>query len=166
MMRAYSLNYRATGAPALHAGAHVIYDTPLPRVPEAEALVIVKFSHDARLVREALDLAGIEHGLTVTTDGLEALSFVQKRENFAHMPRPDFIVLDLELDRISGRVVLDAIGIDPDLRSLPIILLGGSPRQWDLSPDHAPRFCRLVGKPIGRDALAAEFREIRDLIHR
>ena len=52
------------------------------------------------------------------------------------MPRPDFIVLDLELDKVSGRVVLDAIRTDPRMRSLPVVLLGGSPAEWNFFTDY------------------------------
>ena len=83
MMRAYSLNYQCTGGRLVLADANVQQEAAtLPRSADVEALVIVKYSHDARLIREALDLAGIEHGLTVTTDGLEALSFVRRRGDF------------------------------------------------------------------------------------
>ena len=129
-----------------------------------EALLIVKYSRDARLIREALDLAGIEHGLTVTTDGLEALSFLGQKGNFTSMPRPDFIVLDLELDKVSGSVVLDAIRMEPEMRSLPVILLGGSPADWNLSQGDGPQTCRFVSKPVHRAALAAEFLSVRSLI--
>jgi len=125
--------------------------------------VIVKYSHDARSIREALDLAGIEHGLTVTTDGLEALSFVKQRGGFSHMPRPDFIVLELELDKVSGRVVLDAIRTDPRMCSLPVVLLGGSPAEWNLSRNDAKN-CRIVSKPLDLNVLAAEFDSISTLI--
>lgn len=155
MMRAYSLNYQS--AAQNHAGAHAqLGNSVYPHAPEIEALVIVKYSHDARLIREALNLAGIEHGLTVTTDGLEALSFVRKSGNFARMPRPDLIVLDLELDKVSGHVVLDAIRMDPDMRALPVVLLGGFPAQWNLSHNENLKSCRFVSKPIDRESLATE----------
>jgi two-component system response regulator len=99
----------------------------------------------------------------VTTDGLEALSFVRKSGNFAHMPRPDFIVLDLDLDKISGHVVLDAIRMDPDMHRLPVVLLGDSPTQWNLSHNQNLKSCRFLPKPLDREALAAEFRSLRAL---
>jgi two-component system response regulator len=76
------------------------------------------------------------------------------------MPRPDFIVLDLDLDRISGHVVLDAIRMDPDMRSIPVVLLGGSPKEWNLSQNSNLRTCRFVSKPVDREALALEFRNV------
>jgi len=165
MMRDYSLNYQSTGGrPPLgktRAQQGVAARTGLP---EVEALVIVKYSHDARSVREALDLAGIEHGVTVTTDGLEALSFVRQRGGFSHIPRPDFIVLDLELDNVSGRVVLDSIRTNPEMRWLPVILLGGSPAEWRLSRWDDLKDCHFVSKPACRDALAVEFGRIKTLI--
>lgn len=167
MMRAYSLNYQCTAAQLLPAGARAQQGTAArPRPAEFEALVIVKYSHEARLIREALDLAGIEHGLTVTTDGLEALSFVRRRGDFSRLPRPDFIVLDLDLDKVSGRVVLDAIQMDAELNSLPVILLRGSPAEWNLSRVHDLKTCRFVNKPVDLAALAVEFSSIKTLIRR
>src|SRR5688572_8864129 len=120
MMRAYSLNYQSPASDLRAAGAFA-QQTFLtrPAVPDVEALVIVKYSPDARPIRVALGLAGMEHALTVTTDGLEALSFVRSAGDFTHLPRPDFVVLDLDLDKVSGRVVLDAIRADSAMRALP-----------------------------------------------
>ncbi len=165
MMRAYSLNYQCSAGQAPAMGFLAPHGAAVfPCAADIEALVIVKYSHDARSIREALNLAGIEHGLTVTTDGLEALSFVQQRGGFARMPRPDFIVLDLELDKVSGRVVLDAIRTAPGMRSLPVVLLGGSPAEWNLSRNDVKN-CRFVRKPLDLNALAAEFDSISTLIH-
>lgn len=166
MMRAYSLNYQCTAGQLAAAGVLAQYESAArPHLAEVEALVIVKYSHDARLIREALDLAGIEHALTVTTDGLEALSFVGRRGDFSRLPRLDFIVLDLDLDKVSGRVVLDAIKIDPELSSLPVILLRGSPAEWNLSQGDDMKTCRFVSKPLDLDVLAAEFSTVKSLIH-
>ena len=99
MMRAYSLNYQSTAGQCGFAAAHVQRGAaPRARSANVEALLIVKYSRSARMIREALNLAHIEHGLTVTTDGLEALSFLQRKGNFIWIPQPDFIVLDIELD--------------------------------------------------------------------
>lgn len=167
MMRAYSLNYQCTAGQLAPAGARAQHGTTArPRPADVEALIIVKYSHDVRLIREALDLAGIEHGLTVTTDGLEALSFVRRRGDFSRLPRPDFIVLDLDLDKVSGRVVLDAIKMEPELSSLPVILLRGSPAEWNVSRGDNLKTCHFVNKPVDLDALALEFSSIKTLICR
>jgi chemotaxis family two-component system response regulator Rcp1 len=165
MMRAYSLNYQAAAGQCGFAAAHARpRAVPRARSANVEGLLIVKYSRDARVIREALDLARIEHGLTVTTDGLEALSFLQSRGNFTWIPRPDFIVLDLELDKVSGPLVLDAIRMEPEMCSLPVILLGGTPADWNLSQGHDPKTRRFVSKPVELDALAAEFLSVRNLI--
>ena len=164
MMRAYSLNYQCPPAQVAFAGARVPPGVGQPRAAEVEALVIVKYSHDARMIREALDLAGIEHGLTVTTDGLEALSFVRRKGDFSRLPRPDFIVLDLDLDKVSGRDVLDAIRIDAELKSLPVVLLRGSPAEWNMSLGDELKTCHFLNKPVDLTGLAVEFSSIKALI--
>lgn len=165
MMRAYSLNYEPAAGHCGFAAGHVQRGAvPRVRAANVEALLIVKYSRSVRAIREALDIAGIEHGLTVTTDGLEALSFLQRKGNFTRIPQADFIVLDIELDKVSGPVVLEAIGMNPDMCSLPVILLGGAPADWNLSQGHDPKTRRFVRKPVDPDALAAEFLTVTSLI--
>ena len=121
---------------------------------------------DVRFFSEALHLARIRHKLSVMTNGEEALVFLRRQGDYRSAPRPDVIVLDLKLPRVSGHAVLGAIRVDPELRSIPVIVLTSSyaprdqERSYDLEADH------FVTKPIGLDALAGELRIIEALAGR
>lgn len=121
---------------------------------------------DVRFFREALHLAGVRHHLSVATNGEEALAFLRRHAPFRAAPRPEVIVLDLKLPRVSGHAVLGAIKLDPELRSIPIVVLTSShaprdqERSYDLDADHH------VTKPIGLDVLAGELKIIEALAGR
>ena len=119
-----------------------------------------------RFCREALYLAEIRHHLSVVTNGEEALSFLRGRAPFAGAPRPEVIVLDLKLPRVSGHAVLGTLKLDPELRSIPVVVLTSShaprdqERSYDLDADH------YVTKPIGLDVLAGELKILEALAGR
>ena len=121
---------------------------------------------DARFFREALHYAGIRHGLSVVTNGEEALAFLRRQGRYSDSPRPEVIVLDLKLPRVSGHAVLGAIRVDPDLRSIPVVVLtssyapGDRERSYDLEADH------YVTKPVGIDVLAGELKILEALAGR
>jgi CheY-like chemotaxis protein len=121
---------------------------------------------DVRFFREALHMAGIRHQLSVVTNGEEALAFLHHQGRFQSAPRPEVVVLDLKLPRVSGHAVLGAIRVDPDLRAIPVVVLTSSyaprdqERSYDLEADH------YVTKPIGLDMLAGELRIIESLVGR
>ncbi len=121
---------------------------------------------DVRFFREALHLAGVRHHLSVVTNGEEALAFLRREVPYRGAPRPEVIVLDLKLPRVSGHAVLGAIKLDPELRSVPIVVLTSShaardqERSYDLDADH------YVTKPIGLEVLAGELKIIEALAGR
>lgn len=100
------------------------------------------------------------------TNGEEALAFLRRTPPHRGAARPEVIVLDLKLPRVSGHAVLGAIKLDPELRSIPIIVLTSShaprdqERSYDLDADH------YVTKPIGLDVLAGELKIIEALAGR
>jgi CheY-like chemotaxis protein len=131
-----------------------------------EILLVEDSPADVRFFREALHLAGIRHHLSVVTNGEEALAFLRRQAPYRGAPRPEVIVLDLKLPRVSGHAVLGAIKLDPDLRSIPIVVLTSShaprdqERSYDLDADHH------VTKPIGLDVLAGELKILEALAGR
>jgi CheY-like chemotaxis protein len=131
-----------------------------------EVLLVEDNPADVRFFREALHMAGIRHQLSVVTNGEEALAFLHRQGRFQSAPRPEVVVLDLKLPRVSGHAVLGAIRVDPDLRAIPVVVLTSSyaprdqERSYDLEADH------YVTKPIGLDMLAGELRIIESLAGR
>lgn len=129
--------------------------------PEAIEILLVEDSPgDVRLTREALSEAKVANRLHVVIDGVEAMDFLLRRGRQAAAPRPDLILLDLNLPRMDGREVLAAIKGDPDLRTIPVVILTTSDAEADVlrSYDlHAN--CYLV-KPVDVDRF---FDQIRSL---
>src|SRR5262245_33692261 len=121
---------------------------------------------DVRFFSEALHLARIRHQLSVVTNGEEAMAYLRRQGQYRSSFRPEVIVLDLKLPRVSGHAVLGAIRVDPELRSIPVVVLTSSyaprdqERSYDLEADH------YVTKPIGLDVLAGELRIIEALAGR
>lgn len=131
-----------------------------------EILLVEDNPADVRFFREALYLAGIRHQLSVVTNGEDALMFLRRQLIYRNAPRPEVIVLDLKLPRVSGHAVLGAIKLDPDLATIPIVVLTSShapqdqERSFDLEADH------YITKPVGLDVLAGELKIIEALARR
>jgi two-component system, chemotaxis family, response regulator Rcp1 len=131
-----------------------------------EILLVEDNAADVRFFREALHMAGIRHQLSVVTNGEDALAFLHRHGHYRSAPRPEVIVLDLKLPRVSGHAILGAIRVDPELRSIPVVVLTSSyasrdlERSYDLEADH------YVTKPVGLDVLAGELRIIEALAGR
>jgi CheY-like chemotaxis protein len=131
-----------------------------------EILLIEDNEADARFFREALYLAEIRHQLSVVTDGEEALTFLHQERAYSDAPRPEVIVLDLKLPRVSGHSVLAAIKLDPELATIPVVVLTSShapqdqERSYDLEVDH------YITKPVGLKVLAGEIKIIEALADR
>jgi CheY-like chemotaxis protein len=131
-----------------------------------EILLIEDNPADVRFFREALYLAGIRHELSVVTNGEDALTFLRRELIHRNAPRPEVIVLDLKLPRVSGHAVLGAIRLDPDLAAIPVVVLTSSyapqdqERSYDLEADH------YITKPVGLKSLAGELKIIEALAAR
>lgn len=108
---------------------------------------------DIRLTLEASSSVGITR-LDVITDGDTAMAYLHRQPPYQNAPRPGLVLLDLNLPRVDGRHVLTAIKIDPDLHTIPVIILttSSAPANIELAyREHAN--CYLV-KPLGFTALA------------
>ncbi|MCK5158203.1 MAG: response regulator, partial [Candidatus Heimdallarchaeota archaeon] len=88
-----------------------------------EILLIEDNPGDVRLTLEALKESKIINNLQVVDDGIEALSYLKKEGIYKDKPRPDLIILDLNLPRKDGREVLGEIKSDPVLKQIPIVIL-------------------------------------------
>lgn len=116
-----------------------------------EILLVEDSPGDVRLTREALREARVANRLSVVGDGIETMQFLRQEGKYATAPRPDLILLDLNLPRMDGREVLAAIKADPSFRTIPVVVLTTSEAESDVlrSYDlHAN--CYLV-KPVDVD---------------
>jgi CheY-like chemotaxis protein len=97
-----------------------------------QVLIVEDNPGDARLTQEALSSGTPPKRLHLIGDGEAALAFVRRQGDFTHAPRPDLILLDLNLPRCGGRDVLAALKADPALRSIPVVVLSTSDAERDV----------------------------------
>lgn len=95
-------------------------------------LLVEDNAAEAKLTREALDDAGMEHELMLVTDGEAATQFLRNEIGYESAPRPDLILLDLNLPRKGGREVLADIKADPKLCRIPVIVISNSDDPEDI----------------------------------
>jgi chemotaxis family two-component system response regulator Rcp1 len=97
-----------------------------------EILLVEDSPSDADLTIEALREGKIHNHLTLVRDGVQAVDFLRRRSGYADAPRPDLILLDLNLPRKDGREVLAEIKADADLRTIPVVVLTTSRTEQDV----------------------------------
>ncbi|HUT32973.1 MAG TPA: response regulator [Planctomycetota bacterium] len=113
-----------------------------------EILLVEDNPGDVRLTREAFRTAKVSNRLHVASDGEEAMAFLRRQGRFAAAPRPDLILLDLNLPRKDGKEVLAEIKADPALRSIPVVVLTVSAEEEDvLRAYHLNANC-YIAKPV------------------
>ena len=105
-------------------------------------------SGDVRLTREALRDAKVRNNLSVAMDGLEALAFLTREGAHAAAPRPDLILLDLNLPKMSGREVLERIKTDDDLKTIPVVILTTSSAEEDILKSYRLHANCYITKPV------------------
>jgi chemotaxis family two-component system response regulator Rcp1 len=116
-----------------------------------EILLVEDSPGDVRLTREALREAKVRNTLHVASDGIEATSFLWRQGKNADAPRPDLILLDLNLPRKSGREVLEEIKSDPSLKSIPVVILTTSSAEEDILRSYQLHANCYITKPVDLD---------------
>ena len=113
-----------------------------------EILLVEDNPGDARLTREALRDAKVRNNLHVVPDGVEALAFLHRQGKHAAVPKPDLILLDLNLPKKDGREVLEEIKQNDDFRHIPIVILTTSQAERDIMDSYRLRANAYVTKPV------------------
>jgi len=113
-----------------------------------EILLVEDNPGDARLTREALRDGTVQNNLSVVNDGVEALAFLRREGAYQESPRPDLILLDLNLPRKDGRQVLAEIKADPDLKMIPVVILTTSTAEEDVLNSYGLHANAYVKKPV------------------
>jgi chemotaxis family two-component system response regulator Rcp1 len=116
--------------------------------PPIEILLAEDSPGDVRLTEEAFRGANREIRLHVVSDGVEAMDFLRRREPHAHAPRPDLILLDLNLPRMDGRAVLAQIKGDDNLKLIPTVILTTSDAQDDIVRSYELHANSYLTKPV------------------
>ncbi len=128
----------------------------------AEILLIEDNPGDVRLTQECFKESKISNNLSVVMDGQEAIDFLQRKGKFADAPRPDLILLDLNLPRKDGRELLAEIKADPDLRRIPIVVLTISKAEQDILKTYDLHANCFITKPIDLNQFAVIVKSIED----
>ncbi len=118
---------------------------------------------DVRLTQEALkEAANATTRLHVAGDGVEALEFLHREGAFASAPRPDLMLLDLNLPRVDGRQVLAQVKGDPELRRIPVVILTTSPSEDDILHAYDQHVNSYIRKPVDLDSFLDVLKAIDD----
>lgn len=127
-------------------GSHI--DGRTLEIRTVEILLVEDNPADVRLTREALHDARIANRLHVVIDGEKALAFLRRQPPYEDAPRPGLVLLDLNLPRVDGREVLAQIKTDPELHSIPVIVLTTSKAEGDILLSYDRHANCYITKPV------------------
>ena len=116
-----------------------------------EILLVEDNPGDVRLTIEALRESKVRNHLSVARDGVEALAFLRREGGHAEAVRPDLILLDLNLPRKDGREVLAELKADPDLKTIPVVILTTSRAEQDVLRSYELQANCYISKPVDLD---------------
>ncbi|THE66343.1 response regulator [Salinadaptatus halalkaliphilus] len=117
----------------------------------AQILLVEDNPGDIRLTQEAFEQGRIENDLHVVSDGAAAIDFLRQEGEYEDAPRPDIILLDLNLPRMDGQDVLEALKSDPQMRSIPVIVLTSSQAEEDIVQSYELHANAYLTKPVNPD---------------
>ena len=114
----------------------------------AEILLIEDNPGDVRLTQEALREGKVANRVSVVSDGVEAMAFLRREGPYADAPRPDLILLDLNLPKKDGREVLAEIKADENLKRIPVVVLTTSQAEEDVLKTYNLHANSYITKPV------------------
>ena len=123
----------------------------LNRTKPIDLLLVEDNPGDIRLTEEALREGAVPVKLSVAMDGVEAVDFLYRRGKYENAPRPDLILLDLNLPRKNGPEVLSEIKADPDLKRIPVLVMTTSHEPNDIQKAYSLNANCFITKPIQLD---------------
>lgn len=127
-----------------------------------DVLLVEDDPGDVLMTREAFEDHKLANELHVVSDGVEAMDFLHRRGEHASAPRPDLILLDLNLPKMDGREVLTAVKSDPDLGAIPVVVLTTSEAEEDVLRSYALHASAYVTKPVDFDRFISVVQKIDD----
>ncbi len=127
-----------------------------------DILLVEDSPGDARLTEEALKESKVLNRLHLARDGMEALAFVRREGAFSMAPRPDIILLDLNLPKKDGREVLAELKDDPALKNIPVVVLTTSKAEQDVLKAYELHANCYITKPVDFDKFMSVVRQIED----
>ena len=117
-------------------------------VEAVEILLVEDSPGDVRLTQEALKDSKLYNNLNVVPDGVEAMLFLRRQGHYTNAPRPDLILLDLNLPRMDGRQVLQEIKNDENLKRIPVVVLTTSSNETDIFITYNLHANCYISKPV------------------
>jgi CheY-like chemotaxis protein len=129
---------------------------------EIEVLLVEDDPGDVLMTREAFQDYKVHNQLHVVNDGEQAMAFLRQEGDYAGRPRPDLVLLDLNLPRMDGRQVLHAIKSDPELSSIPVVVLTTSEAEDDVLRSYSLHANAYVTKPVDFERFIDVVRQIDD----
>lgn len=130
-----------------------------------EILLVEDNPADARLTREGLEQAELDHRLHIVEDGHEALAFLRRDGEHSDAPRPDLVLLDLNLPRVNGHEVLRQVKDDPTLTEIPIVILSTSDDPDDIRTSYEYHASSYVTKPVDYDVFMERVHKIGEFFY-
>jgi two-component system, chemotaxis family, response regulator Rcp1 len=127
-----------------------------------EILLVEDNPGDVRLTIEGLNEGKVHNNLHVARDGVEALQFLRHQAAFKSEVRPDLILLDLNLPRKDGREVLEEIKADPELRTIPVVVLTTSRAEQDVLRSYELQANCYISKPVDLEQFITVVKSIED----
>jgi CheY-like chemotaxis protein len=127
-----------------------------------DVLLVEDSPGDVRLTQEALREANRAIRMHVAVDGVEAMAFLKREGRYLRAPRPDLILLDLNLPKMDGREVLAQIKADEALRTIPTIILTTSEAEADITKSYQLRANCFLSKPVELEAFESLVKSIND----
>ncbi|GAA4631389.1 response regulator [Actinoallomurus vinaceus] len=127
-----------------------------------EVLLVEDDPGDVVLTKEAFADNKVNNTLSIVSDGEEAMRFLRREDDYADAPRPDLVLLDLNLPRMDGRQVLEAIKADDTLRTIPVVVLTTSEAEEDIVRSYRLHANAYVTKPVDLDQFIRVVRQIDD----
>lgn len=127
-----------------------------------EVLLVEDCPGDVRLTQEAFRDANLAVHLHVVSDGLEAMAFLKRSAPHGRAPRPDLILLDLNLPKMDGREVLAQVKADSSLKTIPTIILTTSEAEADITKSYELHANCYLSKPVHLDAFERLVQSIND----
>jgi len=127
-----------------------------------EILLVEDNPGDARLAKEALKDSKLKNNLYIAEDGIEAMDFLNRKGKYSQMPRPDLILLDLNLPKKDGREVLAEVKSNDDFKRIPIVILTISRAEEDIFKTYNLHANCYVTKPLDLEQFMKVVKSIED----
>ncbi len=128
----------------------------------AEVLLVEDSPCDVRLTREALKEGKVRNNLSVVSDGVEAMEFLRREGKYADAPRPDIVLLDLNMPRKDGREVLAEMKSDENLKRIPVVVLTTSEAEQDILKTYDLHANCYLTKPVDLEQFISIVKSVED----